>query len=363
MMMVLPATMKAIRVHAPHDYRLDDVPVPVVGPGEVLIEVEAAGICASDVKCWHGGGHFWPSEHGPGYVEAPAIVGHEFSGRVVAMGDGAAERHGVALGDRVVTEQIVPCEDCRFCRSGDYWMCERHWIFGFKQVLDGGMARFCRLPRESRIHPLPESLSLEAAAYVEPLACAWHAVERGRIAPGDTVAIIGIGNIGLCMLQVARSLVGSGGRLVAIGTRPYRLDLARQLGADEVIDVTREDAVARVQALTDGYGADVVIEASGNPDAVVQGLGMIRKLGTFVEFSVFSKAATVNWTVIGDTKELTIHGSHLGPNCYPKAIAALADGSVDVRPLVGNIYPLDRFDEAMREAATGDVMKNLVLPI
>ena len=360
--MTFPETMQAVRVHGPNDYRLDTVPVPRPGAGEVLIEVEAAGICASDIKCWHGGGHYWPGPHGAGYVEPPAIVGHEFSGHVVALGDGASERHAVAMGDRVVAEQIVPCEVCRFCRDGSYWMCERHWIFGFKGVLDGGMARYCRLPAASRIHQIPNSLTLEAAVYIEPLACAWHAVDRGNIRPGDTVVIIGIGNIGLCMQQIATSRVGDSGTIVAIGTRENRRVLARDLGADVVLDARNDDVVARVKELTDGYGADVVIEASGNPAAVSQGLAMIRKLGTFVEFSVFAEAASIDWTIIGDGKELTIHGSHLGPHCYPKAIAALADGTVDVSQLVGNSYPLDQFDAAFREAATGDVMKNIVRP-
>ena len=361
--MVLPRTMMAIRTWAPQDYRLEEVPVPEVGTGEALIEVEAVGICASDVKCWHGGGHFWPSDDGPGYVEAPAIAGHEFSGHVVALGEGAAERHGVALGDRVVAEQIVPCEACRFCQDGQYWMCQRSWIFGFKQVLDGGMARYCRLPRESRIHQVPASLSTGAAAYIEPLACAWHAVDRGGIRPNDTVVVCGVGNIGLCMVQIAKRQLAGTGRVVALGTRRNRLDLARDLGADVCIDVTRTDAIAEVLSLTGQYGCDVYLETSGNPDGVTQGLGMIRKLGTFVEFSVFSSPATVDWTIIGDTKELNIHGSHLGPDCYPKAIAALADGTVDVGRLVNDVYPLDRFDEAIRGAATGSVMKNLVRPI
>jgi threonine dehydrogenase-like Zn-dependent dehydrogenase len=150
--------------------------------------------------------------------------------------------------------------------------------------------------------------------------------------------------------------------LIALDTKPYRLELARQLGADEAIDVSQGDAVQRVLDLTDGYGCDVYIEATGHPSGVSQGLQMIRKLGTFVEFSVFNEPATVNWTVIGDSKELNIHGSHLGPGGYAPSIRALADGSVTVKPLLAESFPLSQFDRAMEAALSGDVLKTLVVP-
>jgi erythritol/L-threitol dehydrogenase len=359
--MSIPTTMLAVRTHAPRDYRVEEVPVPEPGPGELLIEVGACGICASDMKCFLGGPLFWGEDGKGGYLEGPCIAGHEYAGRVVAFGPGAAEKHGVALGDRIVAEQIVPCGVCRFCRNGQYWMCLPHQIFGFKRTLNGGMARYNLFPEKSLVHRVPDSLSEGQAAYIEPLACAWHAVERGEIKPGDTVVICGVGNIGLCMLQIAR-LYGPA-QLVALDAKEYRLDLARQLGADVAIDVTKEDAVQRVRDLTDGYGCDVYIEASGNPAGVVQGLQMIRKLGTFVEFSVFNEPSTVNWTVVGDTKELTIHGSHLGPYCYPKAIRALADGRVNVEPLLADAYPVTDFDRAMEASLSGGVLKNLIVPV
>ena len=356
----MPGTMRAVRTYGPRDYRVEEVPVPEPGPGELLIEVGAVGICASDMKCFLGGELFWGKEGKPGYVEPPAIAGHEYAGRVVAMGEGAAERHGVALGDRVVAEQIVPCGECRFCLNDQYWMCRRHWIFGFKEVLPGGMARFNLFPEAALVHKVPDGLSDGEAAYIEPMACAWHAVERGNIQEGDTVVVCGVGNIGLCMVQIAKLF--NPGKVVALDAKDYRLDLARQFGADETINVMGGDAVDRVMAMTDDYGCDVYIEASGNPAAVGQGLAMIRKLGTFVEFSVFNEPATVNWTVIGDTKELNIHGSHLGPYCYPNVIKALHTGTVDVKPLVADAFALDDFDAAMAASLSGDVMKNLIVP-
>jgi threonine dehydrogenase-like Zn-dependent dehydrogenase len=354
-------TMQVIRAHGPRDYRVEEIPVPRPGAGEVLIEVDACGICASDMKCWLGGELFWGSDGKSGYCEPPAVAGHEFAGHVVALGEGAAEKHGVAIGERVIAEQIIPCGECRFCLNGQYWMCQLHPIFGFKNFLIGGMAKYSLYPAKSIVHKVPESLSAGEAAYIEPATCAWHAVDRGEIMEGDTVVISGVGNIGLCMLQIAR--FSKPGQVIALDTRQYRLDLAKQMGADVAINVTAEDAVPRVRDLTDGYGCDVYIEASGNPASIMQGLQMIRKLGTFVEFSVFNEPATINWTIIGDTKELNIHGSHLGPYCYPKTIAAIADGSLDVKPLIAEAYPLTSFDEAMAAALSGGVMKNIIVPV
>ena len=354
------ARMQAVMTHGPRDYRVEEQPIPEPGAGELLIEVDAIGICASDMKCWLGGELFWGKDGQGGFVEAPCVAGHEYAGRVVALGEGAAERHNVREGDRVVAEQIVPCNECRYCRDGAYWMCQRHWIFGFKRQTNGGMAKYNRFPADALVHNVPDSLTPGEAAYIEPMACAWHAVDRGEINPGDTVVIAGVGNIGLCMLQIAK--LRQPGRLIALDTKPYRLDLARQLGADEAIDVSQNDAVQRVLDQTNGYGCDVYIEATGHPSGVTQGLQMIRKLGTFVEFSVFNESATVNWTIIGDSKELTIHGSHLGPGGYEPSIRALADGSVTVKPLLADSFPLSHFDEAMEAALSGDVLKTLVVP-
>ena len=357
---MVDATMRAVMTHGPRDYRVEEIPVPTPGPGELLIEVGAVGICASDMKCYLGGALFWGTNGSGGYVEGPCVAGHEYAGRVVAMGEGAAERHGVTMGDRVIAEQIVPCGECRFCLRDQYWMCARHWIFGFKRMTNGGMAKYCLFPANSRVHQVPASLSDGQAAYIEPLACAWHAVDRGEIREGDTVVVCGVGNIGLCMVQIAK--LSNPAQVIALDAQPYRLELAKTLGADVAIDVTREDAVGIVRGLTDGYGCDVYIEASGNPAGVGQGLEMIRKLGTFVEFSVFNEPATVNWTIIGDSKELNVHGSHLGPFCYPKSIAALADGTIDVSPLLADSYPIDHFDEAMAASLSGGVLKNLIVP-
>ncbi|MCL4543800.1 MAG: alcohol dehydrogenase catalytic domain-containing protein [Chloroflexi bacterium] len=359
--MMSTETMQCVVCYGPRDYRVERRPIPAPGPGELLVKVGAAGICASDMKCFTGGPLFWGEGGKGGYCEAPVIPGHEFAGRVVALGERAAELHGVSIGDHVIAEQIIPCGHCRFCQQGYYWMCEPHVIFGFKrQRAEGGWAEYIRFPADSRVHAIDPRLSAEQAAYIEPLACAVHAVERGHIQPGDTVVLAGTGNIGLCMLQVAR--LYNPKMLIAVDIKNYRLDLARELGADVALNPAEVDAVAGVKRLTGGYGADVYIECAGHPAAAQQGLDMLRRLGTFVAFSVLNEPVTINWTLVGDQKELTIHGSHLGPYCYPKAIEYIATGKVNVDRLITASYPLGAFDAAMETARGGSNLKTILIP-
>jgi len=354
-------TMRAVVCHAPHDYRVEEVAKPAPGPGEVLVKVGAAGICASDMACYAGASMFWGEDGAGGYCEAPVIPGHEFAGTVTALGEGAAELHKVAVGDLVVAEQIIPCGACRFCLTGHYAQCQAHDIFGFKgHRAEGAWADYMIYPVRSLIHKIDPRITMAEAVYIEPLACAIHAVDRGDIRPGDTVVIAGVGNIGMCALQAARAY--NPGQLIALDTKNNRLELARRLGADVGVNPLEEDAAARVRALTDDYGCDVYVEMSGSAKAPQQGLDMIRRLGTLVAFSVLKERAVIDWNMVGDQRELNIHGSHLGPYCYPRAIRAIADGSVDVKSLITAHYPLSEFSAALDAARDGDNLKTLLIP-
>ena len=351
--------MTAIVCHGPQDYRVETIARPRAGPREMTIRIKACGICASDCKCWSGAKMFWGGDNP--WVKAPVVPGHEFFGYVEELGDGAAEHFGVATGDRVIAEQIVPCERCRYCRSGKYWMCEVHNIFGFqREVADGGMAQFMRIPATAIVHQIPDEVSLEDAAIIEPLACAIHAVNRGDIQLDDVVVIAGAGPIGLMMVQVAR--LKTPRKLIVIDMVKERRDLALRYGADVVIDPSSEDAAAIVRGLTGGYGCDVYIEATGSPSGAVQGLELIRKLGRFVEFSVFGKDTTADWSIIGDRKELDIRGAHLGPYCYPIAIDLLRRKLVTSEGIVTHAYPLERWVEAIAMADSLDSIKVLIKP-
>jgi erythritol/L-threitol dehydrogenase len=343
--MTIPQVMRSVLCYGPEDYRLEEIAVPAVGPGEVLVKVLSAGICAGDSKCFQGAPLFWGDADRPGYCQPPITPGHEFVGEVVALGAGAAEKYGLALGDWAISEQIVPCWECRFCRRGQYWMCDgKHDVYGFRQRTPGAMAEYMRFPADAINHKVPKTIAPHHAVYIEPLACAIHAVQRGEIELGDTVVVSGCGPLGLGMVAAAR--LKSPGCLVAVDLNPARLEVARKCGADLLLNPREVDVVSEVRKITGGYGCDVYIEASGHPSSVTQGLQMIRRLGTFVEFSVFGEPVTVDWTIIGDTKELNIHGAHLGPFCYPLAIDMILKGQVPVDDIVTHQFALDQFDHA-----------------
>jgi erythritol/L-threitol dehydrogenase len=230
-------TMKAVRNHGPRDYRLEQVPIPSAGPGEVVIRVDASGICGSDGKCFTGGAMFWGD---PPWVKAPVTPGHEFFGTVTELGEGAAELYGLELGDKAIAEQILPCGACRYCQRGQYWMCEVHNIYGFQgEVADGAWADYMKFHAGSRVFKVPSDMPLGAGVLIEPLACAIHAVERANIQLGDTVVLAGVGTLGLLMLQVIA--LKNPGTIIVQDTKPERLELARSLGAHVTIDVRHED--------------------------------------------------------------------------------------------------------------------------
>jgi threonine dehydrogenase-like Zn-dependent dehydrogenase len=348
----LPKTMQAIVCHGPEDYRLEEWAVPQPGPEEVVIRVQSVGICASDLKCYQGAALFWGDEHRQGYCQPPVIPGHEFVGEVVALGTGAGEKYGLRIGDLAVSEQIVPCWRCRFCRRGQYWMCQdENDVYGFRQKVFGGMAEYMRFPAGALNYKVPPSIPVEHAAYIEPLACAIHAVERGNIQLDDVVVIAGAGPLGLGMVAAAR--LKNPRLLIVIDLNDHRLEIANLCGADLTLNPNNADVVDAVLKLTDGYGCDVYIEATGYPPAVLQGLRMIRKLGTFVEFSVMREPVTVDWTIIGDFKELTIHGSHLSPYCYPIAIQMLEKGLLPMDRIITHRLPLAQFHDGMALVASG----------
>ncbi len=346
-----PRTMHAVVCHGPRDYRLEEVPVPTPGPGEALVRVEAVGICASDVKCYSGASKFWGDENRPAWAETDVVPGHEFVGEVVECDAEAAARWGIAVGDRVVSEQIVPCWQCRYCLRGQYWMCQPHDIYGFKRRTPGAMADYMVFPAEALVYKVSKSLPAAHAAFAEPLSCALHAVERADIHFDDVVVVAGAGPIGLGM--VAGAAAKSPAHVVALDLADNKLELAKLCGADITVNVGRDDPAEVVRSLTDGYGADVYLEGSGHPSAVGQGLTLLRKLGTYVEYGVFASDVTVDWSIISDDKELDVRGAHLGPHCWPAAIRMLESGALPMERIVTHELPLAEFQKGLDLVADG----------
>jgi len=305
----IPDKMKAVVCHGPRNYQLEEVGVPLPGPGEALVKVEAVGICVSDLKCYHGAAKFWEDQNRPAWAETEVIPGPVFTGTVVQLDSEAAERWGVAVGDHVVAEQIVPCWKCRYCLDGKYHMCGPHDMFGFKRRIPEAMAGYMVYSKDALVHKVSKVLPPAHAAFAEPLSCALHAVERAEIRFDDVVVVAGCGPIGLGIIAGAKA---KNPRLViGLDLSQAKLELARQCGAEVIINIGSEDAVTTVKEPTDGYGADVYLEGTGHPSGVGQGLNLLRKLGTYVEYSVFGSDVSVDWSIISDDKELDVRGAHL----------------------------------------------------
>lgn len=342
-----PKTMKALVAYDKDRYVFEEAyPAPECGPDDIIIKTEACGICAGDLKCSHGAAMFWGDDVQPSWVKPPFIPGHEFFGRIVEIGENV---EGYALGDRIIADQIVPCQKCRFCADGHYWMCQPHNIFGFQSENNGGMAEYVRFPKTAVISRVPDEMSLEDALLIEPYGCSKHAVDRGSITNEDVVVISGAGTLGLGMVTYAR--MKNPKRLIVLDMVEERLDKAREFGADIVWNPGKVDVIKEILDLTDGYGCDVYIEATGHPSSVVQGLGMIRKLGRFVEFSVFSAPTSVDWSIIGDRKELDILGAHLSPYAYPFVIENIQSGNLKTNGLVSRRFPIEDWEKGFEYAA------------
>ena len=343
--MKIPETMKAVVTHGPHDYRFEQVEVPRAHKrGEVLLKIDGCGICAGDIKAYKGGEVFWGDGSAPGYLETPAIGGHEFTGTVAELSAETVADKGLKIGDRVVVEQIAPCGECRYCKSGEYSLCVKHDVFGFKNYLNGGFAEYVLLPDRALVYKIPDDMDLNDAVLVEPFACSYHAVERARIKNGDIVAISGCGPLGLGMVTAAK--LKKPAKLISLDMFDKRLEHALLFGADTGINPSRQNAVEEIRRLTDGYGCDVYIEATGHPSSVTQGLEAIRKNGRFVEFSLFNDPVTCNWSVIGDGKELDIYGSSLSPGCFPAVIDGIHSGRLNTKGIVTHSFRLEDFKAA-----------------
>lgn len=345
-------TMTAVVCHGPEDYRLEEVAVPRREPGGLLLRVEAVGICASDLKCFHGAAKFWGDETRPAWAEREVVPGHEFVGVVVATDAEGSTRWGVGLGDRVVAEQIVPCGECRFCGRGQYHLCVPHNIFGFKRATHGGMAEYMAIPPNALVHQVSGALPPAHAAFTEPLSCSLHAVERGRVQFGDVVVVAGCGPIGLGM--VAGVVAKYPTAVVALDLDDTKLAIARKVGATHTVNIARDDPGDLVRSLTEGYGADVYLEGTGHPSAVRQGLTLLRKQGRFVEYSVFREETTVDWTIISDDKELDVLGAHLGPGTWPTAIRMIEGGRLPLDDICTHQLPLSEYAHALDLVSRGD---------
>ncbi|MDP6087248.1 MAG: alcohol dehydrogenase catalytic domain-containing protein [Nitrospinota bacterium] len=341
-MTALPETMKAAVTHDADDIRVEEVPLPDYEPDDVLVRVEMCGICGTDLHILSG--HMrplWPPHY-------PFIQGHEWCGTVAALGRNV--KRDLKVGDRVIAEPTIGCGQCTRCIRGDYHLCEAAGkdIEGGYRLLghsfNGAFSEYGVAP-PNNLHPIPDSMSWQEGVIVNQVVVAMHALDRGgRVEPAGKVAITGPGLLGLCVLQVARHYGAS--RTYITGRGP-RLEVAKELGADFAIDITREDPVRIVMDDTGGVGADLVVECSGSPEAILQAIGMVKRGGRVVlEGITGGKEIPVNTDrLILD--EISLLGARGSPNCYPPSIQLIADGAVNARRMLTHEFPLEEIGRAM----------------
>ena len=238
-------------------------------------------------------------------------------------------------------------------------LCTRSAVFGFKHVCQGGFAEYVLLPATAVNYRVPEGMTVEQAALVEPIACGMHSVEQAGIRHDDVVVIAGLGGIGLAMLSIAGSHMPR--LLIGLDVREDRLALGTEFGADVVLNPLTCDLPSAIRELTDGLGCDVYIEASGSAASVTQGLESLRQRGRYVQMGVFADLVTADWNIIGDCKELTIIGSHLSGLTYPAVIKGIAEGRIRTEGLVTHTYPLSRWRGAFGTAEKGDGARKVLL--
>lgn len=342
--------MKALRFYGHRDMRLEDVPVPEPGSDEARLRISYASICQTDVERW------WHRPSIGGRVTEPKTVGHESAGIVESVG---ANVMGLVEGDRVMVNNIRHCGDCYWCIRGAQSNCRNSFNSGFS--LDGGLAEFMVWP-ESHLIVLPESIPDIQAPLIEPLSVAVHAVRRSGLRSGDTAAVIGCGTVGLLTLQVLRA---SGASVIAGDLREQSLDLAAKLGADHAVNTGDEDAVEQVLGLTDGVGADVVVETAGAVVTPRIAINWTRPGGRTTLVGIHSSSASFDFNEIVGTEKTVVGSVAAEPGDMEKGIEMVADGRVKLSDLVSEAISLDRvmkdgFERMLRPEK--DVYRIMVSP-
>lgn len=317
--------MKALRWYGRKDLRYEDVPEPSPGPGQLKIKVTLAGICGTDLKEYATGPHMVPPD------SLPLTLGHEFAGTVAAVGKGVKD---FKVGDRVSGVGYYYCGECYVCKEGRYNLCVNQGFTGIST--DGCMAEFFVLP-DYACYKLPDSVSDEYGALVEPLAVSLHAVRQGKVQPGDTVAVVGDGAIGLGAVLSARVAGASAVYLVA--KHKGRGALAEKLGATAVIYLDEGNPVRKLMELTGGIGVNAAIECVGYPDTPQLTVDLTRRGGIAVITGVFEKPGTIDFSTILFTERMIV-GSSIYIHEGKTAIDLLADGRLVPSSLITSIVPL-----------------------
>lgn len=346
----IPAQMKAALFYEPNQVCYKDTPVPILQPGEILIKVDTALTCGTDVKCYRRG-------HPVLLKTFPSPFGHEFAGTVVQVAlECEEETPKFQVGDRVVSANSAPCYQCYLCRKGQYNLCEE------LDLLNGAYAEYIRIPAriaKYNTYRIPEHIPFEVAAFSEPLAVCLHGIDQARVSPGDRVAVMGLGPIGQLMVRACK---WKGAHVTALARTQHKLETAKRFGmADQVVQLTESQTTEdiRQQFTQDGRGFDVVIEAIGRPETWEKAVDLVRKGGTVNLFGGCPGGSTVEFS----TRRLhydeikLVSSFHHTPHHFKKALDLLSSLEIDPRLLITGVLPMAQFESALQQVEAGKAMK------
>ena len=343
--------MKAVLFYGPQDIRYENTMIKPLSEGEILVKVEAALTCGTDVKTFRRG-------HPVLIKEVPSGFGHEFAGIVEKVADGV---ENVKVGDRVVCANSAPCGECFYCKREEYNLCEN------LNLLNGAYAEYIVVPArivEKNTLIVPENLSLDKAAFCEPLANVVHGAERTNIKPNQTVGIIGIGPIGLMFARVAKL---KGARVIVAGRNKDKLRLAEEFAyADEVIDLKKYPNPEKIfkEFSDEKKGLDVVVECVGLPEIWELAFNCVRPGGTVHFFGGCKSGSSVNFDTTrmhySDIKMMSVF--HHTPKYFRQALELIASGEVEVEKLITDTLPLEKVEYAMQQHIEGNAIKFLIKP-
>jgi L-iditol 2-dehydrogenase len=342
--------MRAARLYAARDLRVEDIPAPELSPGKVLVRIRAAGICGSDVHLYQDG------RIGDVKLDGPLIPGHEMAGEVALVGDGV---RNIKPEIKVAIDPSQPCGVCEFCRTGHYNVCP-DMIYAGIPPTDGGFCEYMALP-PSCLYPIPDRFTYGEGVMIETMAVGLHAVDLAHVKTGDTAVVFGMGPVGQTILQCLR--VAGAQEIFAVDPIQHRIDTALLHGATAGINPTREDPVASVRKLTRGRGVDVAIEAAGEPETPGQCVETARPGGRVVLVGIPTDDTTTFKAGSARRKGLTIYVTRRMRHTYRRCIDLVDRGVVDLRSLVTHAVPLDDLQNTitMVEERANQVIKAIIV--
>lgn len=310
---------------------LRDVPVPELGPGEALVKVHSAGVCATDLEVITGRFR---------YGRPPHILGHEIAGEVAAVGSQVTTRQ---VGDRVVVETSIGCGTCRECRSGNRHLCPHMEEIGTAPH-QGGYAQYMKAPAENLI-PIPENVSYDEAGILESVVCPMGGLMTHGVKFGETVLVYGVGPAGIAFIQGAKAM--GAGKVIAVARNRQRLERAKAFGADLVISSKEEDVLAKVMAYTDGRGADLVCEAAGSGATTRSAFDCVKRAGRVMLYGLPSEDQAREFSSLDIImKQLEVYGILGNPHVWEPLLTLVSAGRIDLKHMVDATLPLDQLEQA-----------------